>query len=306
VIVGIDGAGRSVAVDLSIPAIQEWVERTTLRRREDIALGMDGGPPGAAVTPAGAIVLFWIGIDGALHSRVLNEGKTEQDLGAPEQERLVREAPVAVFLAGGDLRVLARTEDGDVYEARWQGGESPVAWTDIYAEGRIATPLALASWDDGRIDAFAISRSRELLHTLYALDEWWGWETLGGNFDPGVGAVSWAQGRIDILTAVEGHAWHKFTNGDGWWPDANGDFIDMGGPIGGMSVALSRGVNTLDLFGQDGTKHLRHRWHATVWGGSWIDTGLIPESSVSGVVASGAVHLFARNSNGTVWHVTDE
>src|SRR5258706_4215704 len=132
--------------------------------------------------------------------------------------------------------------------------------------------VAAVSSKPGRIDVFAASHRKQLLHWWVEVPftPTWQVEECGGNLPPeGVSAVSWGPDRIDVFAASQG---------SGQGPDGNPlqhwswDGNQRGGPetLGGNLVpwtvsAVSHAPGRLDVFGISGDGRLA-RWQ---WDGHW-------------------------------------
>ncbi len=156
--------------------------------------------------------------------------------------------------------------------------------------------VSAVSWGPGRLDIFSIE-AVDASGGEGQLSHWWfdnGWgqpELLGANLEangppwvPGVSAVSWTFGRLDVLGIDR--------NSDGlahWWFDNGwGGPESLGGNLGSIPGVVSWAPNRLDVFAADATtSQLAHWWWDNGWGGPELLGGNLP-SSPSGI-GSGSV-----------------
>ncbi len=183
------------------------------------------------------------------------------------------EAPpvAAISRQGGSVDVVLPAGDRCFYHASWTVADNNPAgyWTAL--GGRVTDSPAVASWGADRLDVVARSTEGRVLHKAWIPphEEWtWlpsqiEWEDLGGPIVGSPAAVSWGDGRLDIVAHGEDNqVLHKrWRESQGNWSPAGTSWHDLGGQITGSPVVCSWGSGRLDIFVQ-GLNH-------GVWHKSW-------------------------------------
>ena len=279
------------------------------------------GSPFAIARAPGHLDLFVRGADRRIKHKGWNAnpgtwwpGQTSwQDLGGFGLER-----PAAVASTPGHIDVFTRAnyewtvqhKSWDASNPIWSPGQ--LDWNDRGGQG-VGRPVAV-SRGLGRLDLFARFADGSIRYRV--LDPFAGWtqndwQSLGGE---GIGApavVAWGFGHLDVfMRGAKGTVRHKAWNANPgtWWPGQT-DWQDLGGSIVGSPVAVSWGVNRLDLFARFDDGSVRNKvWEmprATWWPSQtgWQDLGGAGIGAPA-VVTWGPGHLavFMRGAKGTVLH----
>jgi hypothetical protein len=113
---------------------------------------------------------------------------------------------VTVGPSGSSANVFARFADGSVRMTTCRGGHcDQAAWTNL-GGATYFEPAAVAGKEPGRIDVFAVTNRHKVIHK-FTVDngKTWprDWEDIGGSADATPMAVSWAPGRLDVVTVSE-------------------------------------------------------------------------------------------------------
>jgi hypothetical protein len=297
VMVGVDGAGTGVAVDLTDAEVKSWIEGTMMARAPDVAVEA-ASTPAAAVTPSGVIDLFWVDGAGTMREALASNPASVTSLGSPPGDPLAADAPAAVYLSG-DRHIVARSSSGAVYWQIQAGGGPPSDWIPLVSPGTIASGISLSSWQPDRMDIFAISGTANALHAAYSDGRWGGMEDLGTGFDLGITAVSFAADRLDAFGVAAHQVFHAWGSFNYWASLWTGEVI---GAVYSPCAAVSWNFNSLDLFALNSEGRLAHKAYDGGWPVEWTDTGFEPPGPLVAVMASGQIHLFSRNEDGTLWH----
>ena len=128
---------------------------------------------------------------------------------------------------------------------------------------------------------------------------WGGWESLGGDFDSDIIAVSWASHRLDCLAVDDSAMMHTYWDGSKWHTWEN-----LGGNLTSDISAVSWAPNRLDCFGVDAdTNAMMH----TYWDGShwhaWENLGGNLTSDITAVSwAPNRLDCFAVDVDGAMLH----
>jgi hypothetical protein len=293
--VGIDGGGGAVAVDLSRGDVRSWLEGSMMAQDPDIAVNA-ASTPAAAVRADGTIDLFWVDAAGTLQRMGVNEA-TPSPVGAPAGDPFAPAAPAAAYL-GSNRQLFARARSGSVY---WQAQPlgPPADWIPL-AMSKGSSGVGLAAWPPDLMVVFALSYAGNPLHQRYANGQWQMQEDLGGLFQIDITAVSFDSTRVDAFTPGSDHIWHLWGNFEAWGIPAWGDEIVASFTT--SCAALAWNYNSLDLFGRDSEGHLVHTSYDPGWLDRMTDTTLAVPGPPVGAIAGGQIHLFARNPDGSLWH----
>jgi hypothetical protein len=260
--------------------------------------GVNTSDPDATSMYSGHMDMFARGSDGALWHRYFSSGSWSNwsSLGG---SLATGAGPGADSWANGRMDVVGRAPGGNIthwwYDGTWHSGDN--------LGGTFTGDPDIASMYSGHIDVFARGTDGALWHKYEAGGVWSGWSSLGGSLasDSGVGAVSWGNGRIDVVGRAPNntvtHWWY-----DGTWH--SGD--NLGGNITGTPDISSRASGVLDIWarGTDGT--LQHKWYINGWSGWEGLGGSMASGSGPGAVswADGRIDVFGRttDANSTIFH----
>ncbi|KAL8720810.1 MAG: hypothetical protein Q9181_007840, partial [Wetmoreana brouardii] len=85
-------------------------------------------------------------------------------------------------------------------------------------------------------------------------------------FDPfPFSTVSWARGRLDVFGLTKNNLNHKFWDGSQWNPTST-ELETLGNGLATPPVAITWGVDRLDVFGLDDHNVIKHQyWEGTNW-----------------------------------------
>ncbi|MCX7101772.1 MAG: M12 family metallopeptidase [Methylobacter sp.] len=143
------------------------------------------------------------------------------------------------------------------------------------------------------------SRDAQFAGSVYPLNRWKGFESLGGIITTAPHAVCWGKNRIDIFARGTDNAlYHKWWDGNQW-----GGWESLGGVITSDPVAVSWGPNRLDVFAKGTDGAMYHRWwDGNHWGG-WESLGGVITSNITAVSwGVNRLDLFARGTDGAMYH----
>lgn len=120
----------------------------------------------------------------------------------------------------GRLEIVARDEQGTLYNRHWRGEDGWSGWNEFSEAGKFATGASAINWKDGHLEVFATGQDGQIYNRWWRADEnaWSDWTTSLGaqniasrpvpiRHDNGIIEV-FARGEDDYLY----HAWH-----DGQW-----------------------------------------------------------------------------------------
>ncbi len=310
VIVGQDGIGNGITIDMTRTEINAWVEAVLTAHDSNINVNAASVP--AAASPDGQeIDLFWVDAGGSMNqSTLLPNGPTSVSLGLQADDPFAPVRPGAAYLYDG-LHVIGRTVSGRVLELVSSPGV-PGAWTPISSLPAIDSGIGLAALADFRMDLFARATSKTIVHLLW--DGAWSSasDDLGGTSDTDV-LGTW-QDLADLGTSVHafavvnGQVLHKWQNlGETqWWPHVtavNGWAAnDVVGTINSAASITWAGGYTFDMFGRGFNGHLVHKGYSGGWQNGFLDLGLAVPGETTPVVSGAQIHIFSRNSDGSIWH----
>lgn len=213
------------------------------------------------------------------------------------ERSLATGAPSVVSWGSGRIDQARRAGDDSVQHRAWTGA-SWTPWSSL-GGGVIADP-DVASWDDDRLDVFALGQDGALWHRASSNggSSWAPWESLGGALSAAPAAVSWGPGRIDVFArAVDGALWSINWNGaswSGWYP--------LDGRITSSPDVSAGTPGRLDVVARGTDGALYHRAFA---GGSWLGWEGLGGGLSSGPSAvswgPGRLDVFARGGDGALW-----
>jgi hypothetical protein len=157
----------------------------------------------------------------------------------------------------------------------------------------------ISSQGAGKLDVFGRGAENALWIKSFPVNNGWGnWVYMGGSLASGPGAVSWSNGRIDVVMRDgSNNVSHWYWGGGGWAAD------NLGGPISSDVDISSWGVNRLDVFARGTNNHLLHKyWGGAGWSG-WEDMGGNLAGGPGAVSwGSGRIDVVARMSDNTIGH----
>ncbi len=216
-----------------------------------------------ATTAAGDLQHYWYGS---------GSWQAWESLGQPSASVKLVSAPGAVSWGDGRIDIFGRGSDGELWQ-KWYdvrvGGWQP--W--VHYAGVLNSAPTIASWAPDRLDLFSIGPAGDLQHYWYSsvAGGWKSWESLGkpaGNvsltYAPG--AVSWGDGRIDVLgRGSDGVLWHKWydVRAGGWH-----DWARFTGVLDSAPSVSTWGPGRLDIASKGPAGDLQHYWYAGN-GGGW-------------------------------------
>jgi hypothetical protein len=267
---------------------------------ESLGGSIDSAPAAIYIAQTQAFHVYGRGYGGTLLQYV---NGTWQDLGAPPSG--VTESPGA-SMRGGEVthHVAVRGGDSHMYQ-RWFDGRRWSEWEN--RGGDLASGPALASWNAGRLDCFALGMFGNLIHSYWDVSFGWApWEDLSPRlpfrydiqFAPA--AVSWGDNRIDVFAVRMGdnHMLHSYWDGQAWY-----GWEDMGGVLSASPVAISRGPGRLDVFARGSDAAIYHRgWNGQRWS-DWLGFRGRPISSAPAAASAGEhIELYARGDDSAlIW-----
>jgi hypothetical protein len=226
----------------------------------------------------------------------------------PARADVYDDNPAAASRGPGDIVVLARGNDGAIYERHLVGG----AWTPWASIGGATASGPAAAAYGSAIHVFVIGTDFAVHENVLRDGAWTGWRSLGGGalsapaaiarrgtnlldltirgtdnsiyhraFQPGAGWSPWASigGNLTsapALVSQDPGVLNVFARGtDGalkqrsWTGAAWTDWLDLGGGLTGAPAVVSRRQHQLDLFARGVNRSLYQR--SWTLAGSWID-----------------------------------
>lgn len=215
--------------------------------------------------------------------------------------------PKSITYGDRMLDVFYRGTGNKVYQKYFRN-----AWLGLNdLGGNSSEGIAACTFGPGTANVFIRYPDGTLRERYYRNGDWSNnWGSLGGGIKSGPDAVSWADGRVDVVAVgTGGNVVHK------WFDSSSGGWVSFWENMGGSNLVgdpaiSSRGANKLDLFviGESGDLVAWKYFNGSAWipggaAGSWyhIDANnLIGIDAVSW--SSDRIDLVAVNENGDVLH----
>ena len=299
VIVGQDGMGNGIAIDLTNLPIRAWIEANLTTRDPDIAANAASLP--AAASPGGQeIDLFWVDAAGSMNqSRLQPDGPTIS-LGQLSDDPFTPARPAAAYL-GDQLHVFGRTVSGRILE-RVSSSSASGEWTPIPSLPAVDSGVGLASWPPNRLDVFARTVDQQLIHVLGDGTSWNNAEVIGGTSDTDLFAAWDTDTSVHVFSIIGGHVFHKWFNQ--YWQPGPLTWLggDVTGTLNGAGSIVVEHFDVFDMFGRGVNGHLVHKGYVIGWVDDFADLGLAVPSDPIAVIAAARIHIFSRNPDGTLWH----
>jgi len=300
---GMGADGASVAIDLTQPAIQAWIESTLTGRDQDIS-GSAASPVAAATPDGQEIDLFWIDGGGAMRQSVLYQSGNGAAL-APTTDVFAPLRPAAIYV-DGQLHVFAVTPGGAIVE---QTSLAPGTWTPVPNMPAATSGIGAASWGPGRLDIVARTMPGSIMHGVFEEGSWTQSELLGqpgGISDRDVLATARGIGGLQVFAVVGTHVndkWTYDTMARDWSPPQDEWALDdLNGVVTSACSPVSPSYGKMDLFARGPSGHLVHKAFLNAWIDGFLDLGIdLPGEPTAILVANGA-HVFAPNPGGSIWH----
>jgi hypothetical protein len=205
---------------------------------------------------------------------------------------VITSAPKALALATDELVVFARGLDF----ALWMRGILPASIPWASRGGLIASDPAPVSWGGSRIDVFVRGFDRGLWHMSREAGSWSEWNPLYGKLTSAPAAASTGVSHLDVVALDDdGCLIHRRWKGDAWT-----DWLNLGGKLKDSPAILATGPDRVDVFARGADNQL---WQIARTGEAWspwIPLGGSISSAPDAVLAAGAVHICARDSDGSV------
>jgi len=227
-----------------------------------------GAPSASAnVSTNGREDVYFIGTDGNLYHKYYNTGSWSsswENIGTPSGTTLVG-SPAATSWAAGRYDVYVRAANHTIYHVfKTSDGGSWSGWQN--QGGSVTNDLGSCAWGPNRLDGFSLGLSSGALWHQYWDGSWHPTETSWVQDLPetfvkyGVGATSWAVGRIDLFAVTGSTIGHNWYSGN-WVSDWSETHTPPATPISAPSAACWA-VGRMDMFvlGSDG------KCYRTYWG----------------------------------------
>jgi Trypsin len=308
VIVGQDGVGNGIGVDLTNLPIRAWIQANLTAQDSDVAASAASLP--AAASPDGQeIDLFWVDAAGSMNqSRLQPDGPTVT-LGRLSDDPFAPARPAAAYL-GDQLHVFGTTVSGRILELVSSGG-APGAWTQIPSLPAVNSGVGLASWPPNQLDVFARTVDQQNIHafwdgtswnSLWDGTSWNSWEAIGGTSDTDLFATYDDSTSVHVFSTTGGHVFHKWLNG--YWMPGQSTWLpgDITGTLNGSGSITTERMNALHMFGRGKNGHLVKKDYNLGWVDDFIDLGLAMPGDPTAVIAGARVHIFSRYPDGRLWH----
>jgi hypothetical protein len=230
-------------------------------------------------------------------------------------------SPPAMARSGPNrLDAFAVGLEGAMYNAAWfaQAGQLPDwqpfanrlhVWQNLGGHFQ-ATPPAVVSWAENRLDVFGLGADSYLYHKCWDGQQWWpanpDWELLdGGIFASPPAVASWGANRLDIFAVgLEGAIYHKSWDGSAWSPG----WGNLGGNFASTPAVVSWAANRLDIFGLGANSYLYHKcWDGQQWwpaNPDWelLDGGVFASPPAVASWAANRLDIFAVGLDGAIYH----
>jgi hypothetical protein len=235
--------------------------------------GSFAGPPAVAVSGAGELDVFAVGVDGLMYHRASVSGGWPggwENIGAPPAPPVVGgaggfrgPAAVAVTPAGG-IEVFALSSSRSMcHDSRVAGpGVVTGGWQDLGGQFS-SPPTAVVSGPD-RVDVFALGLGRSLFSRSRVGGQWSpGWDDHGGRFSSPPAVVATAPDRIDVFALGLGRSlFHRSRVAGQWSPG----WDDLGGRFSSPPSAVATGPDRVEVFALGLGRSAFHRVRV---GGTW-------------------------------------
>jgi hypothetical protein len=299
---GMGGDGASVAVDLTPPAIQAWIESTLTGRDPDVPAST-ASPVGAATPDGQEIDLFWIDGGAAMQESVLYPTGNGAAL-APTADVFAPLRPAAIYV-DGELHVFGVISGGTIAE---QTSLAPGTWTPVPNMRAAASGIGAASWGSGQLDIVARTTSGSVMHGAFVGGSWTLSELVGmpgGISSRDVLATGRNVGGLQLFAVIGNHVNDKWTFDTALhWSPSQYDWAldDLNGRVTSACSALSVSDGKMDLFARGPNGHLVHKAFLNGWTDGFLDLGIDVPGEPTAIVTFDGVHIFAPNSDGTIWH----
>jgi RHS repeat-associated protein len=231
-----------------------------------------------------------------------------------------RDVAVVARNADGRLEAFARGTDRALWHNRQTTpGDGWAGWVPAAPGSAITSDPVVGINADGRLEVFARGTDGALWHnwqTAPGGPGWSGWASLGGIF-PISGAAAFnvavvarnADGRLEVFArGTDSALWHNWqtTPGDGW---AGWASLAPGSAITSDPAVGINADGRLEVFARGTDGALWHNWQQpAAAGGGWSGwASLAPGSAITsdpavGINADGRLEVFARGTDGTLWH----
>lgn len=270
----------------------KWFERgsTSTGWHEFESLGGSNvaGDPAISSQESGRLNLFYRGTDSALYHKYFSKasGWSNGTTGAwSNLGGTIASGPDAVSWGDGRIDVVARGNDNAVYLKSYASG----AWGGwVSLGGNAVGDPAISSQESGRLNVFYRGTDNNLYHKYYSTTGGWApngqtgaWENLGGQLYSSPDAVSWGNGKIDVVAQGVGgaitHTWYQV--GSGWAP-----FHSLGGAAVGDPTINSQEPGRLNVFYRGTDNALYHIYYNDE---GWSNGTTGPWENLGGNLASG-------------------
>jgi hypothetical protein len=205
---------------------------------------------------------------------------------------VITSAPKALALASGELVVFARGLDF----ALWVRGILPTSIPWASRGGLIASDPTPVSWGGSRIDVFVRGFDRGLWHMTREAGSWSEWNPLYGRLATAPAAASTGVDHLDVVALDDdGSLIHRRRKGGAWT-----DWLNLSGKSKDAPAIVATGPDRVDVFVRGADDQL---WQIARTGEAWspwVPLGGSLSSAPDAVLAAGAVHICARDSDGSV------
>jgi len=314
-------------VPLGIPAQGQWIRRWPLwwpdiREWADLGGKMASSPVALTWGP-GRLDVFARGQDGHVYNKVWEQargGWWPNQTGWADLGGTMADSPVAVAWGAGHIDLVARGQDGHIYNKVWEQASgswwpSQTGWSDL--GGTMASSPVALTWGPGRLDVFARGQDGHVYSKVWEQSRggWWpgqtAWSDLGGAMDDAPAAVAWGPGHIDLVArGKDGHVYNKVWEqaSGGWWPSQT-EWADLGGTMDDSPIALTWGPGRMDLFARGKDGHVYNKVWEQSRGGWWPNQtgwadlgGAMASSPVAVAWGAGHIDLIARGKDGHVYN----
>jgi len=257
--------------------------------------------PSAVSNTAGRIDVFGADATGAVFNRHYERNHwsewTQLGGGVHTDSR-----PVGVAWADGSgeqfVSVFIRGTNDRLFQRLYRYSTDTWSPWEVVTNVSISSDPAPVAWGNGNLSVFGRGLDGSLVQACFCNGAWQTEQSLGGGILGTPSAISWRAGHIDVyVRATDNTLYHKIFDNGAWgsWQNVGNETFQ------GDPHAISWHDGHVDVYVRGTGNNLLHDYHDNgAWAG-WasLGGGLTSDPSPAFEVA-GHVHVFARDSNGTV------
>jgi hypothetical protein len=216
--------------------------------------------------------------------------------------------PAVTAGAGGQLVVLARTDEGKLAEL-WQAAPGSGSWHGPVTLGTqlISSDPSVVAWPDGHLEVFARLSSGDLGYAgqtgTAGGGSWAGWTSLHGSLASPPAAAMHSGGQPYVFALASGGGLVYYSYQDGAW--AGPSALPGGHSYTGVPAVGTNLDGRLEVFMRTSAGTIEHIWQrsgAPGWGGPLVlFSGVVSDPAVFSA-NGGRLEVFAAAANGHIIH----